>query len=113
MTDWGSSRSTTRTTEDELLFASEIKAILASGGVHPTFNVRVLPEFLATRFVSGEDTFFSGVRKLLPGRTLVFSPAAGVRTRRYWRLPTTASDGAAPSSRESARELRARLRSDG
>src|SRR5437870_3978396 len=38
-------------TERELLFASEIKALLAAGGIRPTFNEAVLPEFLATRYV--------------------------------------------------------------
>src|SRR5881397_1198341 len=40
-------------TERALLFASEIKAILAAGSIRPEFNEAVLPEFLATRFVSG------------------------------------------------------------
>src|SRR5437867_2227187 len=42
-------------TDDELLFASEIKAILAAGPLRPSFNHAVLPEFLATGFVSGEE----------------------------------------------------------
>jgi asparagine synthase (glutamine-hydrolysing) len=74
-------------TEHELLFASEIKAILAGGTITAAFNESVLPEFLATRFVSGEETFFRGVQKLLPGRLLTWSRAAGLDVRRYWRLP--------------------------
>ncbi len=74
-------------TEHELLFASEIKAILAGGTITAAFNESVLSEFLATRFVSGEETFFRGVQKLLPGRLLTWSRAAGVDVRRYWRLP--------------------------
>src|SRR5437773_9993342 len=49
-------------TDDELLFASEIKAILAARSVRPTLDEAVLPEFLATRFVAGEGTFFRGIR---------------------------------------------------
>src|SRR5919197_5316222 len=74
-------------TGQELLFASEIKAILAAGAVAPAFDDAVLPEFLANRFVAGPDTFFRGVRKLLPGRTLSWSAGDGLRERRYWRLP--------------------------
>jgi asparagine synthase (glutamine-hydrolysing) len=74
-------------TEDELLFASEIKAILAAWAGRPTFNEAILPEFLATGFVSDEETFFRGIRKLLPGRTLSWSPGEGIQPRRYWRLP--------------------------
>jgi asparagine synthase (glutamine-hydrolysing) len=72
---------------DELLFASEIKAILAAGSIRPEFNRCVLPEFLATRFVAGDETFFNGVRKLLPGRTLSWSFDEGFQQRRYWELP--------------------------
>jgi asparagine synthase (glutamine-hydrolysing) len=79
-------------TEDELLFASEIKAILAAVDGRPSFNEAILPEFLATGFVSGEDTFFRGIRKLLPGRTLSWSPGEGIRQRRYWRLPAVIDD---------------------
>jgi asparagine synthase (glutamine-hydrolysing) len=95
-------------TEHELLFASEIKAILAAGSVRPAFNAAILPEFLATGFVSGEETFFRGVKKLLPGRTISWSPAQGVAERRYWRLPVELDD--APTTlEEQAREVCVRL----
>src|SRR5687768_562408 len=76
-------------TDRHLLFASEIKAILASGYITPSLNERVMPEYLATGFVSGEETFFRGIRKLLPGRTLTWSPGGSARERRYWQLPET------------------------
>src|SRR4029077_20192343 len=56
--------------DHELVFASEIKAILAGGSIRPALNEAIIPEFLATGFVAGEETFFRGVHKLLPGRTL-------------------------------------------
>src|SRR5438132_1146253 len=40
-------------TDHELLFASEIKAILAAGPLKPQLNESILPEYLATGFVSG------------------------------------------------------------
>src|SRR5438132_6372574 len=43
--------------DDELLFASEIKAILAAGSVRPALDEGIVPEFLATRFIAGEETF--------------------------------------------------------
>src|SRR5437667_166683 len=54
-------------TSDALLFGSEIKALLASGMIEAEPNYAVLPEMLSTRYTSGEDTLFKGVRKLLPG----------------------------------------------
>src|SRR5260370_9956898 len=95
-------------TDKELLFASEIKAILAAGPIKPEFNEAILPEFLATRFVAGEETFFRGIRKLLPGRTLSWSLAEGFRERRYWRLPIE-TDCTETPLRERASELRNRL----
>src|SRR2546426_1940131 len=94
-------------TRRELLFASEIKAILAASP-RPAFNETILPEFLANRFVAGEETFFQGVRKLLPGRTLTWSADAGFATRRYWQLPVATEDGGADLGAH-ARELRSRL----
>src|SRR2546422_4467542 len=93
-------------TDRELIFASEIKAILA-GGLPPAFNTAVLPEFLANRFVAGTETFFHGVRKLLPGRTFTWSRAGGLAERRYWRVPTEVDDGAtlADAARAVRREL--------
>src|SRR5262249_49602697 len=69
------------------LFASEIKAILAVHPARPAFNRTILPEYLANRFVAGEETFFTDIKKLLPGRTLAWSSAHGFEERRYWSLP--------------------------
>ena len=95
-------------TDHELVFASEIKAILAGGSVRPALHESIVPEFLATGFVAGEETFFRGVRKLLPGRTLSWSCAEGPRERRYWRLPAT-TDGAPGTLEACGREVRTRL----
>src|SRR5438093_9982408 len=95
-------------TDDELLFASEIKAILAGGSVRPALNEAILPEFLATGFVAGPETFFRGVRKLPPGRTLSWSRAEGFAERRYWRLPVDLDDSP-KTLEERASQVRARL----
>jgi asparagine synthase (glutamine-hydrolysing) len=97
-------------TDDEIVFASEIKAILAAAAVRPDFNQAVLPEFLATRFVAGEETFFHGIKKLLPGRTLSWSVDTGLRQRRYWQLPV-ADDARGASLDETAMEVREHLTS--
>jgi asparagine synthase (glutamine-hydrolysing) len=94
-------------TEEELLFGSEIKAILAAG-LRPELNEQVLPEYLATRFVSGEPTLFRGVRRLQPGRTLSWTPGDGFRERRYWSIPPLAEDDGHSFARRAA-ELRDRL----
>src|SRR5207247_454467 len=52
-------------TDRELLFASEIKAILAAGSIRAELNEAVLPEFLATRFVAREERCFRVLRNAL------------------------------------------------
>jgi asparagine synthase (glutamine-hydrolysing) len=94
-------------TEHELLFASEIKAILAVSGRRAALNTAILPEFLATRYVAGAETFFQGIHKLLPGRTLSWSLDEGLCTRRYWQVPEVAGDGRSFTAR--AGEVRERL----
>jgi len=96
-------------TDRELLFASEIKAILAADCLRPELNEDILPEYLATGFVSGPETFFRGIRKLLPGRTLTWSRAEGVRESRYWQPPASSVQSAGSLEAQSA-ELRSRLR---
>lgn len=95
-------------TADEIQFGSEIKAILAAGGVRPELNRAILPEFLATRFIAGSETFFLGVHKLLPGCSLSWTPAEGFHHRRYWHLPSLL-DGPEISFDAHAREVRRRL----
>ena len=73
-------------TGDALLFASEIKAILASDLVQAQPNYAVLPEVLSTRYTSGSDTLFKGINKLLPGHLLVFEQGE-TTIRQYWDLP--------------------------
>lgn len=95
-------------TDRELLFASEIKAILAVTPERPTLNPAAIPEFLATRFVAGDETFFRGVRKLPPGHIFTWSRDGGPRRRRYWCLPTGTDDSPAGLD-ERVADLRARL----
>jgi asparagine synthase (glutamine-hydrolysing) len=100
-----------RVDDRELLFASEIKALLAASEERPAFNEAVLPEFLSTRFVAGDETFFRGVRKLMPGHVLTWSPREAPRARRYWQLPDPAPDRPAWSAHDLRERLDAAVRS--
>ena len=55
--------------ENEMLFGSEIKSVLAASTDTPVFNRAILPEFLASRYVAEDATFFEGIQKLLPAHT--------------------------------------------
>jgi len=73
-------------TKNRLLFGSEIKAILESGLVPPQPNDRCIPELLSTRYVSGTETLFKGIHRLLPGHLLVFENGVAT-TRQWWDVP--------------------------
>src|SRR6266576_2694878 len=73
-------------TPDRLLFGSEIKAVLAHGGIRPEFNRAALPEYLAFGYLSGEESFYAGIRKLLPGHTMTIGPEGKAEIRQYWDL---------------------------
>jgi asparagine synthase (glutamine-hydrolysing) len=71
---------------DRLLFGSEIKSLLASGLIVSRARESALPELLGTRYLSGEETLFDGIHRLMPGHTLVFENGE-VRVRQYWEIP--------------------------
>ena len=72
-------------TPERLLFGSEIKTLLTAG-VRPEFDRTALPEFLAFGYLSGETTFYSGIRKLMPGHTMEIGLEGHPDIRRYWDL---------------------------
>jgi asparagine synthase (glutamine-hydrolysing) len=81
---------------DVLLFGSEIKAILASGLVTPEPNYEPLPEMLGTRYISGPETAFRGISKLLPGHLLVFQNGE-TTIRQYWDVPVAGETAGGPA----------------
>jgi asparagine synthase (glutamine-hydrolysing) len=78
-------------TPERLLFGSEIKAVLAYGDARAQLNRASLPEYLAFGYLSGEDTFYSGIRKLLPGHILTITLDGQPAIRQYWDLKTSES----------------------
>src|SRR5882757_8144273 len=73
-------------TSERLLFGSEIKVLLAHGSIRPEFDRAALPEFLAFGYLSGENTFYSAVLKLLPGHTMEIGLDGKPQIRQYWDL---------------------------
>jgi asparagine synthase (glutamine-hydrolysing) len=68
------------------LFGSEIKTILAYPGIGAEFNRGALAEYLAFGYLTGAETMFTGVHKLMPGHTLELSEGGQPRIERYWDL---------------------------
>ena len=71
------------TDEGELLFGSEIKSFLAHPGFKKELNQSQLELYLSYQYSPGEDTFFKGVKKLLPVHSLLWK-AGQVDVKRYW-----------------------------
>jgi asparagine synthase (glutamine-hydrolysing) len=71
---------------DLLVFASELKSLLASGLIEPELDYEAIDAYLAFGFFPGPQTPFADVAKLMPGHYLVADPS-GVREERYWSYP--------------------------
>jgi asparagine synthase (glutamine-hydrolysing) len=70
----------------DLVFGSEIKAILASGMITPEVDDAAVAEYFALGTVSGSRTLTRGVKKLEPGHTLAWKDGR-ITIDRYWSLP--------------------------
>src|SRR5919205_2490854 len=58
--------------DGSLYFGSEIKTIFQASALKPEINFHALPDYLANHATSGEETLYGGVKRLLPGHTLVW-----------------------------------------
>lgn len=73
------------TTNGNLAFASEIKALFEAG-VDKVVNYDAIPEWLQYQYCLGNKTLFKGVYKLPAGNMLVWEQGKIV-IHRYWKLP--------------------------
>ncbi len=71
--------------QNTLYFASEQKALFAAG-VPLEISEDGMGEFIFNRFVAGEKTLFSGIKKLLPGHYMVIDESGKNTTTRWWNL---------------------------
>ncbi len=94
---------------NRVVFASEIKAILADG-VEREIDPQALHDYLSLNYVPGPASIFRSVRKLPPGHTLACSEQ-GVTVAPYWTLDCTpAADDARRTEDSYSEELHALLK---
>jgi len=92
-------------TRDGLVFASEIKAILAAPDVRADVNWPRVPDLLVYGSVYGEETLFAGIKELAPGHVLSVERGA-ITIQKFWELPDEPLDrGRREDEREHVREL--------
>ena len=71
-----------------LFFGSEIKTLLEAAAARTDLNFGLLPDYLANHSTSGDETLFHGVKRLLPGHTLVWRDGR-IEVRQYWDVSFT------------------------
>lgn len=72
----------------QLVFASEIKGVLASGAVSREIEPQSVYHFMGYEYVPGRRTIFRDVRELEPGVLMRWKDGR-VERRRYWELDLT------------------------
>lgn len=78
-------------TEDgRLLYGTTIRKIMEQPGFVKELNEEMLQLYLSLTYVAGENTFFRGLKKLMPGRYLIWKDGK-LKIKRYW-TPTFCPD---------------------
>lgn len=106
-----------RQTSHGLVFASEIKAILAIEGGRSAVDTSLIDSYMDFGYVPGEQTLHKDIQRLLPGHSLVWRDNR-LKVRSYWDLQFGAqADESLTASAELVRQMlqdsiRLHLRSD-
>ena len=74
-----------------IAFASELKALHASGLMESELDWEALEGLFRVGYVSAPRSPFRSVEKLEPGHVLTWQPGAEAKIRRYWDIPTHAA----------------------
>ena len=82
-----------RLSKESFLFGSEIKVLFALPEVRREFNRDVLPEYLAFGYLSGAETFYAQIHKLMPGHWLEINEIGELRCEQYWNVPQNTREG--------------------
>ncbi|MFN5600336.1 MAG: asparagine synthase (glutamine-hydrolyzing) [Gemmatimonas sp.] len=72
-----------------LAFASEAKALLCDPRISRTVKRASINEYLAYGYVTGENTMFADIHRLLPGHIMTIDVTSGeCASTRYWTVPS-------------------------
>jgi asparagine synthase (glutamine-hydrolysing) len=75
-----------------LMFASEIKALLAPDIVPRRVNGQAIWDYLTFRYVPGPETMWQNIWKLPPGHALEWSPGQHPRLSQYWKTDVVSTN---------------------
>ncbi len=104
------------TVGERLIFASEIKALLAFPGLDRRLDLEAVSDYVSLLYIPRAKTIFRRVSKLLPGHYLV-ADRAGTSVRPYWDVhfapePTSESQAAERVAELLSESVGIRLESD-
>lgn len=71
--------------DDEFIFASETKAILAGLDKKPALNLQLIDSYMSFGYIPGENTLHKGIKRLMPGHYAVFKDNQ-LQVTQYWDL---------------------------
>jgi asparagine synthase (glutamine-hydrolysing) len=95
-----------------LVFASELKALLADPTFRPRISAEALAYYLALGYVPADRCILDGVQKLMPAHYLAWRLGDAAPTiTRYWDLPDPERDSTTPRDGQLVDELEAALTS--
>lgn len=78
-----------------LVFGSEITALLEHPAISANLDIDSLHDFLCWRYVPAPNTFFRGIRKLVPGGLITWKSGQW-REEQYWVAPEATGGGRMP-----------------
>jgi len=104
-------------TDDSLIFGSEIGALLAHPKVDCVLDEASVYEYLSWRYVPGPNTFFEGIKKVVPGTLMRWHDNAITTCRFYEHPASIKSDGCVKNAVSEFTEIfdeavKIRMRSD-
>lgn len=72
-------------TNEEFIFSSECKGILAGLDKKPDLNSHLIDSFMSYGYIPGEETLHKGINRLLPGHYAVVTQSE-IKITQYWDL---------------------------
>jgi asparagine synthase (glutamine-hydrolysing) len=79
------------TASGNLVFSSEISALMSHPEVSPEIDLDAVAEYLTYLYVAAPRTLLRNVRKLQPGESLLWKDGSA-RVWKYWEIPEVESD---------------------
>ncbi len=71
--------------QKQILFGSELKALLAADGIPKDLDAQALSDYFSFGYIPAPKTIYRAVRKVLPGHYIV-ATASGIKDHSYWDL---------------------------